>query len=98
MRKRKLWQRVILSGSATIAMVATLSASSVSAAGEHDGRLTDRADHTDKNFEDYEYGRVDVADFDEYRQLSKEQRWGRTRAQNKKKIRQLASKARHRGR
>ncbi|MBR3516421.1 MAG: hypothetical protein IKO10_08920 [Lachnospiraceae bacterium] len=64
MRKRKLWQRVILSGSATIAMLATLSASSVSAAGEHDGRLTDRADHTDKNFEDYEYGRVDVADFD----------------------------------
>lgn len=32
--------------------------------GEHDGRLTDRTEHTDKKFDEWEYSRMDKADFD----------------------------------
>ncbi len=35
----------------------------VYADGEHDGRLTDRTDHTDKKFEDWEYERMNADDF-----------------------------------
>ena len=61
MRKRNLWKRAVVTGATAVALFSTMT---VYAEGEHDGRLTDRADHTDKNFEDYEYERMDEADFD----------------------------------
>ena len=64
MKRKKLrnnWKRRVVSFGAVTVMLSSITAS---AAGEHDGRLTDRAEHTDKNFEDYEYERMDVADFD----------------------------------
>ncbi len=61
MRKRDLWKKVLMTGTAITMMLSSMTAA---AAGEHDGRLTDRAEHTDKNFEDYEYDRMDVAEFD----------------------------------
>ena len=36
-----------------------------SAAGAHDGKLTDRVQHSDKKFKDYEYSRMDEKEFDE---------------------------------
>ena len=61
MRKRDLWKRVVVTGATAVTLLSNMT---VYAAGEHDGRLTDRTDHTDKDFEDYEYERMDEADFD----------------------------------
>ncbi|MBR6157926.1 MAG: hypothetical protein IKQ27_13285 [Lachnospiraceae bacterium] len=61
MRKRDLWKRAIVTGATAAALFSNMT---VLAAGEHDGRLTDRADHTDKDFDEYEYERMDEADFD----------------------------------
>ncbi|MBR3734883.1 MAG: hypothetical protein IKN07_03315, partial [Lachnospiraceae bacterium] len=61
MRKRDLWKRAVVTGATAAALFSNMT---VLAAGEHDGRLTDRADHTDKDFDEYEYERMDEADFD----------------------------------
>ena len=63
MKKRtKVWINRAVTSALAIAMIPSLW---TSAAGEHDGRLTDRVTHSDKKFKDYEYVRMDEKDFDE---------------------------------
>ncbi len=57
----KLINRAVCFG-VTLAMLPTMWSA---AAGQHDGKLTDRVKHTDKKFKDFEYGRMDEKDFDE---------------------------------
>ncbi len=61
-RKTGKWINRAVSAAVTIAMIPGMWAS---AAGAHDGKLTDRVTHSDKNFKDYEYIRMDEKDFDE---------------------------------
>ena len=69
MKKKRNWKKRVMTGSTAVMLMTSLSVFMPSpmiayAEGEHDGRLTDRADHTDKDFDDYEYERMDEADFD----------------------------------
>ncbi len=61
-RKTRTWINRAVSVAVAVAMVPGMWAS---AAGAHDGKLTDRVTHSDKNFNDYEYIRMDEKDFDE---------------------------------
>ncbi|MBR1471113.1 MAG: hypothetical protein IJ600_05670 [Lachnospiraceae bacterium] len=59
--RKKTVRKIVLTAMAVVTLMSTLTAA---AAGAHDGRLTDRVAHSDLKFSEYEYARMDKADFD----------------------------------